>query len=88
MRGWMSGRLDNQGRAGPRVAAVFREVILIGFRDIDEKGDVVPDEREEGLNVTHGEVFESALDRLIQKRHDLWVAEEGERLRDYSRGGS
>ena len=37
------------------------------------------DEWEEGLDVTRSEVVESELDRLIQERNDLRVAEEGER---------
>ena len=38
------------------------------------------DEREEeGLDVAHGETVESELDRLIERRHDRRVAEEGER---------
>jgi hypothetical protein len=37
----------------------------------------VVNKREEGLDVTYGEVVESERDWLIQKRHDRRVAEEG-----------
>ena len=79
MRG-ASRRPDNRGRASPETELVFRGVSLIGFRDIDEKGDVVHDEREEeGLDVARGEAVEAELDRLVERRHDRRVAEEGER---------
>lgn len=37
------------------------------------------EEREEGVDITHGEGVESELDRLIERRHDRRVADEGER---------
>ena len=44
-----SGHPDNRGRARSEAAAVFRGLSLIGFRDVDEKGDAVTDEREEAV---------------------------------------
>jgi hypothetical protein len=34
---------------------------------------------ESGCDIAHGEIVENELDRLIRKRHDRRVAEEGER---------
>jgi hypothetical protein len=32
------------------------------------------------VDIAHGEAVEAELDRLVERRHDLRVAEEGERL--------
>ena len=73
-----SGRPDNRGRAGTEAAAGFRGVSLIGFRDADEKRDVVIDEREEGVDIARGELVEAVLARLVEKRHDRRVTDGGE----------
>ena len=72
-----SKRPDNWGRASPETALVFRGVSLIGFRDADEKRDVVIDEREEGVDIARGELVEAVLDRLVEKRHDRRMADKG-----------
>jgi hypothetical protein len=36
--------------------------------------------REPGRDIARGELVEAELDRLVEKRHDLRVAEEGDRV--------